>query len=152
MKRTSTPSVYNYPLPFHFNESIISEIENDKRFSSISFSETGSEWSILSLSNKSNASTKSAFRRNAKGLKKKIVKKLRIKKLKEAMQNKLSKTSITEIMVPPNTASLETKFSSRIRHAKELDSFEDYDIVVWEESIEEKAKFRITNPFKRLKK
>ena len=151
MKRTSTPSVLNgYPL--HFNESIISEIENEKRFSFTSFSETGSEWSILSLANKSSASTKSALRRSTKGLKKKIVKKLRIKKLKEAMQNKLSKTAVTEIMVPPNTASLETKVSSRIRHAKELDSFDDYDIVVWEESIEEKLKFRISNPFKRQKK
>jgi len=151
MKRSSTPSVHGFPQIMLFNESIISEIENEKRFSFTSLSEAGSEWSILSLSSKSNASTKSALRKNAKELKKKIVKKLRIKKLKEAMQNKLSKTAITEIMVP-NTASLETKTSSRIRHAKELDSFEDFDIVVWEESMEEKSKFRISNPFKRQKK
>ena len=151
MKRTSTPSVYAYPL--HFNESIISEVENEKHFSFTAFSgSASSEWSILSLANKSTASTKSAFRKNAKGLKKKIIKKLRIKKLKETMRNKLSKTEITEIMVPPSTGSLNAKVSSRIRSAKELDSFEDYDIVVWEESLEEKAKFRIANPFKRQRK
>ncbi|CAG5094508.1 Oidioi.mRNA.OKI2018_I69.XSR.g13622.t1.cds [Oikopleura dioica] len=150
MKRTSTPSVYAYPL--HFNESIISEIENEKRFSFTAFSENGSDWSILSLSQKSTTSSKSVLRSSAKGLKKKICKKLRIRKLRESMRNKLSKTEINEIMVPPNSSSLNTKVSSRIRSAKELDCLDDYDIVAWEESLEEKAKFRLTNPFKRQKK
>ena len=105
----------------------------------------------MSLSGKSTASKKS-LQKSAKSLKKKISKKLRINKLKEAMRNKLSKTAITEIMVPPNAAAIDTNVSSRIRSAKELDSFESYDIVAWEESLEEKAKFGIANPFKRQKK
>jgi hypothetical protein len=149
MKRTSTPSVSL--RKFQFNESIISEIPNESHYSFTAFSQSGSEWSILSLSGKSTASKK-RVQKSAKSLKKKISKKLRINKLKEAMRNKLSKTAITEIMVPPNAAAIDTNVSSRIRSAKELDSFESYDIVAWEESLEEKAKFRIANPFKRQKK
>ncbi|CBY19842.1 unnamed protein product [Oikopleura dioica] len=149
MKRTSTPSILGFPQ-LQFNESVISDIANDDHYSFTAFSQNGSDWSILSLSGKSTASKK--MHKSAKGLKKKITKKLRINKLKETMRNKLSKTAITEIMVPPNTAAIDANVSSRIRSAKELDSFEAYDIVVWEESLEEKTKFRIGNPFKRQKK
>ncbi|CBY40539.1 unnamed protein product [Oikopleura dioica] len=149
MKRTSTPSILGFPQ-LQFNESVISDIANDDHYSFTAFSQNGSDWSILSLSGKSTASKK--MHKSAKGLKKKITKKLRINKLKETMRNKLSKTAITEIMVPPNTAAIDANVSSRIRSAKELDSFEAYDMVVWEESLEEKTKFRIGNPFKRQKK